>query len=103
MSKAGKTTDGVPTQIGRDHPNPETIPHLSSTPVQQTTPNLAPPQGQNHSGSPVKESSILQREVSVDDVETPEKKIEQQDEEKKRTGDVPDGPPEMDEVPVQPS
>lgn len=73
MNKAGKG-DSVDTgAVGSQHPVPENIPHLSS-PV--SGPNgigsmLHP--HQHHSslqaGSPVKESSFLNRETSAEDVE----------------------------------
>lgn len=56
--------------------SPDTIPHLSSQPSQtpQTnnaaglgTPNLHPTPSQGQSGSPVKEPSVLQRGMSVDE------------------------------------
>ncbi|KAF2690750.1 Endosulfine-domain-containing protein [Lentithecium fluviatile CBS 122367] len=63
LSKAGKVSDIGVTQIGREHPVPEKIPHI------------APPthsgQGQNSqekghsSGSPVKEHTFLHRETSL--------------------------------------
>ncbi|KAF2150533.1 Endosulfine-domain-containing protein [Myriangium duriaei CBS 260.36] len=68
LSKAGKADDGGVTAIGREHPSPDSIPHLSSSnPHNGTTPILQPSQSQGHAGSPVKESSILQRGVSVDE------------------------------------
>lgn len=79
MSKAGKG-DSVDTgSVGSQHPVPENIPHLSSpngqngsgTVGHQHHPSL---HGHSHgsqqvtsSGSPVKESSFLHRETSVDD------------------------------------
>lgn len=68
MSKAGKADDVGVTAIGREHPSPDSIPHLSSSnPHNGNIPTLQPSQSQGHSGSPVKESSILQRGVSVDE------------------------------------
>jgi hypothetical protein len=81
LSKAGKA-DSVDTgSVGSEHPVPENIPHLSS-PVGGAngggggmgaglgTPLLAPHHvHQAHqAGSPVKESSFLNRETSADDV-----------------------------------
>ena len=66
MSKAGKADD-VGLNIGREHPSPDTIPHLSSSNPNGQGPLLQPTQSQGHSGSPVKESSILQRGVTVDE------------------------------------
>ncbi|KAK4100064.1 Endosulfine-domain-containing protein [Parathielavia hyrcaniae] len=76
MSKAGKG-DSVDTgAVGSQHPVPENIPHLSS-PV--SGPNgigslLHPHHHHQHhacmqAGSPVKESSFLNRETSAEDVE----------------------------------
>ncbi len=76
MNKAGKG-DSVDTgAVGSQHPVPENIPHLSS-PV--SGPNgigsmLHPHHHHQHhasmqAGSPVKESSFLNRETSAEDVE----------------------------------
>lgn len=77
MSKAGKASEGGVTSIGREHPLPENIPHASSpsgtnvngngssTNVNSTTSGGAVPGAT--SSSPVKESSFLQRETSVDE------------------------------------
>ncbi|KAI4716045.1 Endosulfine-domain-containing protein [Aureobasidium sp. EXF-10727] len=77
LSKAGKAGDVGVTSIGVEHPSPDTIPHLSSSPNTQTpgnpngnpSLNLQPTTSHQSyvSGSPVKESSILQRGMSVDD------------------------------------
>jgi len=82
MSKAGKG-DSVDTgSVGSQHPVPENIPHLSS-PVSGTNgfSNLLHPQ-QHHSnlqaGSPVKESSFLNRETSAEDLEGGAEKKQQQ-------------------------
>lgn len=100
MSKAGKG-DGIDAgAVGSEHPVAENIPHLSS-PVSNvnssnssssagSAPGAGPAaQPQNGSfpkhahhgsvpgiqaGSPIKESSFLQRETSADDVEAPEAK-----------------------------
>lgn len=73
MSKAGKAGEGGVTTIGREHPLPENIPHLTSPGPNgtsngnaNTAANGAPVPGAT-SGSPVKESSFLQRETSADD------------------------------------
>ena len=70
MSKAGKG-DSVDTgSVGSQHPVPENIPHLSS-PV--NSPNGIGNLIQHHSsmqaGSPVKESSFLNRETSAEELE----------------------------------
>ncbi|KAI9727148.1 MAG: hypothetical protein M1828_007349 [Chrysothrix sp. TS-e1954] len=82
LSKAGKSTDGLGgTQLGVEHPNPDNIPHLSSSPHSATNngssshnPSIDAAQqpGQRTSvsggsGSPVKEGSFLHREQSIDD------------------------------------
>jgi hypothetical protein len=73
MSKAGKG-DSVDTgSVGSQHPVPENIPHLSS-PIGGSNgfSGLLHPQ-QHHSnlqaGSPVKESSFLNRETNAEDLE----------------------------------
>ncbi len=69
MSKAGKG-DGVDAgAVGSEHPVPENIPHLSS-PMNN---NGAVPRGSIsgvpglQAGSPVKESSFLNRETTAED------------------------------------
>lgn len=89
MSKAGKADGGL-GGLGREHPSPESIPHLSqqvsnsgtsSTPG--TTPGLTPTISHGASGSPVKESSILQRGMSIDDTpDTPTEEVPAVDEPK---------------------
>lgn len=72
LSKAGKASDVGVTQVGREHPVPENIPH-SSTPQFNGAHTLNPTISAakiGHSGSPVKESSYLQRETSAEDMET---------------------------------
>ncbi len=71
LSKAGKASDAGVTQIGSQHPNPENIPHLTS-PGNGNGGNghhhMMGPGGHVHqSSSPVKESSFLHRETSVND------------------------------------
>ncbi|KAJ4287090.1 hypothetical protein N0V88_007784 [Collariella sp. IMI 366227] len=75
MSKAGKG-DSVDTgAVGSQHPLPENIPHLSS-PVSGPNgigSNLHPHHHHQHhpsmqAGSPVKESSFLNRETSAEEV-----------------------------------
>lgn len=97
MSKAGKTPDNGVTSIGREHPNPESIPHLSTSPHegsgsgsngsgsagQRTSIHgpsgsigdrlVLPPGTQVKSaagggGSPIKETSSVSRSGSVDDL-----------------------------------
>jgi len=63
LSKAGKASDAGVTNIGREHPVPENIPHSAAQHNATTGANT-----QGHNGSPVKESSFLHRETSADDV-----------------------------------
>ncbi|KAL0942416.1 camp-regulated phosphoprotein family protein [Colletotrichum truncatum] len=78
MSKAGKG-DSVDTgAVGSQHPVPENIPHLSS-PVNNSSSSLngakhhpSVPSGAQ-AGSPVKESSFLNRETSAEEVENKDK------------------------------
>ncbi|KAI9815007.1 MAG: hypothetical protein M1827_002850 [Pycnora praestabilis] len=101
LSKAGKASDVGVTQIGSQHPLPENIPHLSSPSPNTTSTNgngNSHPQGQGgSSGSPVKESSFLHRETSVDDAE--------EDEDKKRQEAMEDDsispPPVKEGVPIR--
>ncbi|KAK5138240.1 hypothetical protein LTR08_003301 [Meristemomyces frigidus] len=83
MSKAGKSDAGLVGGLGRGHPSPESIPHLTSQNSQQSTPTtsshptgsvsggpaLHPTSSQSQAGSPVKEHSVLQRGMSVDEQE----------------------------------
>jgi hypothetical protein len=83
LSKAGKASDIGVTSIGREHPDPEKIPHMAMTPPPVVSGNqngaekgsLA--QGSN---SPVKEGTFLHRETtlnretSVDDIGDEEEK-----------------------------
>ena len=103
MEKAGKG-DSVDTgAVGSQHPVPENIPHLSS-PV--SGPNgigslLHPHHHQQHhpgmqAGSPVKESSFLNRETSAEDVETAAGAGEQQ----QQSADAPFAPQEPSPIPT---
>ena len=78
LSKAGKASSVDTGSVGSQHPLPENIPHLSSPGgggvnggsgngnIQLGTGGAA------QSGSPVKESSFLNRETSAEDIETEE-------------------------------
>jgi len=76
LSKAGKASDAGVTTIGREHPVPENIPHSASNQGHNgsavignvVTGQIAQGQG-GLAGSPVKESSFLNRETSAEDVE----------------------------------
>ncbi|RKF83110.1 mRNA stability protein mug134 [Golovinomyces cichoracearum] len=75
LSKAGKASSLDTGCVGSEHPVPENIPHLSSPAIGSThqgnignssihySPNLQNTQN----GSPVKESSFLNRETSFDE------------------------------------
>ncbi|KAG8527979.1 uncharacterized protein KY384_006895 [Bacidia gigantensis] len=101
MSKAGKASDGGVTSIGKEHPHPENIPHLSSPGPNGTT---NPPNGEVHrgsipgatSGSPVKESSFLQRETSAEDPNILSPKSPQSPVNKDVTG-----PPAKEGIPIR--
>lgn len=83
LSKAGKASDIGVTQIGREHPNPENIPHSSLSTSPHSNGSISMPGGITLpqpgmaagtgalSRSPVKEreGSFLQRQTSVDEVE----------------------------------
>jgi hypothetical protein len=110
LSKAGKASDAGVTQIGREHPVPENIPHATTTtqgpgavgvpiglPIGPTTSNSSVISGSTipslqqtssnlsglHSHSPVKESR-LQRETSADDVDGEEEVGDENDEEEEQ-------------------
>jgi hypothetical protein len=78
LSKAGQASSVDTGSVGSQHPLPENIPHL-------TSPGVSGPNGGGgnsnmqmssggmaQSGSPVKESSFLNRETSVDELEKEE-------------------------------
>ena len=88
LSKAGKASEGGVTTVGQMHPQPENIPHLTSPGPGNGSNGSTSGSGPNgsvgglpgaNSGSPVKESSFLQRETSADDpgVISPAKSPEQ--------------------------
>jgi len=78
LSKAGKASSVDTGSVGSQHPLPENIPHLSSPGVGNASQggsgngNVLGASGLT-SGSPVKESSFLNRETSVDELEEKEK------------------------------
>jgi len=67
LSKAGKASDIGVTQIGREHPVPENIPHSASPHNGPIMPVPGQPHGSisGQSGSPVKEGTFLHRETSL--------------------------------------
>jgi hypothetical protein len=79
LSKAGKADSVDAGTVGSEHPVPENIPHLSSPVNNSGLLNAA----KHHSaipgvqaGSPVKESSFLNRETSAEELEDQEKEKE---------------------------
>jgi hypothetical protein len=80
LSKAGKASSG---SVGSGHPLPENIPHFSSPGIGGVNGGVG--NGSIHPGivgatsaSPVKESSFLARETSIDDVEDQDNQENQQ-------------------------
>lgn len=98
MSKAGKADDGGVTAIGREHPSPDTIPHLSSSNTHNGTPTLQPVQSHGQAGSPVKESSILQRGISVDEQDNAN---EGPKDDLDRKAEAVSPPPQVEGVPIK--
>jgi len=62
LSKAGKASDVGVTQVGREHPNPEKIPHIAPPTTNSQNGNT---QVGEKAGSPVKEHSFIHRETSL--------------------------------------
>jgi hypothetical protein len=75
LSKAGKASSVDTGSVGSEHPLPENIPHLTSPSVSGVNGGAGNGNvqmgiaGGPASGSPVKESSFLNRETSVDELE----------------------------------
>lgn len=75
LSKAGKASSVDTGSVGSEHPLPENIPHLTSPGVSGVNGGSGNGNvqmgmmGGPASGSPVKESSFLNRETSVDEQE----------------------------------
>lgn len=74
LTKAGKASSVDTGCVGSEHPVPENIPHLSSPTIGNA--QGVPPNNSNHytsatnpmqNRSPVKESSFLNREASLDE------------------------------------
>ena len=78
LSKAGKASSVDTGSVGSEHPLPENIPHLSSPGVGGVNGGSGNGNiqmgsgGTAQSGSPVKESSFLNRETSIDEMEDQE-------------------------------
>jgi len=102
LSKAGKASSVDTGSVGSQHPLPENIPYLSS-PVVGNASQGGSGNGNIHlggtggaqSGSPVKESSFLNRETSVDELEEKEKKLGQ------RGVDSVSPPPAKEGIPIR--
>jgi hypothetical protein len=62
LSKAGKASDIGVTSIGREHPDPEKIPHIAP-PAHNGQASNGTEKG--HGSSPVKEHTFLHRETSL--------------------------------------
>lgn len=102
LSKAGKASD-IGGVLGREHPHPENIPHLSTSPHGPNGGNGGginlPPNSSSHngnagpSGSPVKESSFLNREQSIDD--------QPGESEEERMANVVSPPPHREGMPIR--
>ncbi|MCJ1428051.1 hypothetical protein MMC29_005958 [Sticta canariensis] len=98
LSKAGRASEGGVTNIGSQHPLPENIPHLTS-PVPNTlgnglgNANGGFPLPGGHGGSPVKESSFLHRQTSIDEQDKSPKNAKDQ------VGTSP--PPVQEGVPIR--
>jgi len=95
LSKAGKAGSVDTGSVGSQHPLPENIPHLSSPGVgvasQGGSGNSNIQMHVVQSGSPVKESSFLNRETSVDELE----------DEQKRGSDSVSPPPQKEGIPIR--
>jgi len=100
LSKAGKASSVDTGSVGSQHPLPENIPHLSSPAVGGVIGGAGngnvPQSGVNtaQSGSPVKESSFLNRETSVDELEQNEKLPS-------RMEDSVSPPPQQEGIPIR--
>jgi hypothetical protein len=101
LSKAGKASSVDTGSVGSQHPLPENIPHLSSPGVGNASQGGSG-NGNIHlgsaaglqSGSPVKESSFLNRETSVDEIDDKENKGE-------RVNASVSAPPAKDGIPIR--
>ncbi|KAL9527019.1 mRNA stability protein [Sphaerulina musiva] len=105
MSKAGKNDDAsLSGGLGREHPTPENIPHLSQqvsagTPTTENGPRgsisgapaLHPTLSGNgqQAGSPVKEASHLHRESSVNEQDLPDDLQQARASDQSETADIP--------------
>jgi len=99
LSKAGKASSVDTGSVGSQHPLPENIPHLSSPGVGTVNGGSGNNNvqmggaGGAQSGSPVKESSFLNRETSIDEVE--------KDDGASRLGESVSPPPIKEGIPIR--
>jgi len=108
LSKSGAASSVDTGSVGTQHPLPENIPHLSSPSMTGSASQGGSGNGNLHmmggvaaaqSGSPVKESSYLNRQSSVDDVD------DIKEEEKKNGGSKLGSvspPPDKEGIPIPP-
>ena len=109
LSKAGKAGSVDTGSVGSEHPLPENIPHLSSPNVGSAAQggsgngnqlhgvgshSLTGGVGGGQSGSPVKESSFLNRETSIDELDGGEKAGD-------RATDSISPPPQREGIPIR--
>ncbi|PVH80592.1 Endosulfine-domain-containing protein [Cadophora sp. DSE1049] len=102
LSKAGKASEVDTGSVGSQHPLPENIPHLSSPGVGNASQGGSGNGNVMHvggagglpSGSPVKESSFLNRETSADEVDDKDKKGE-------RAANSTSPPPAKEGIPIR--
>jgi len=102
LSKAGKASSVDTGSVGSQHPLPENIPHLSSPGVGSASQGGSGNgnvlhvvgAGAAQSGSPVKESSFLNRETSVDE-------LEENDQGGERSKDNDSPPPVKEGIPIR--
>jgi len=107
LSKSGAASSVDTGSVGTQHPLPENIPHLTSPSMTGAASQGGSGNGNLHllsgvsgvqNGSPVKESSFLNRQSSVDDAE--------KDQEKKSTGSKlgsVNPPPATEGIPIPPN
>jgi len=101
LSKAGKASSVDTGSVGSQHPLPENIPHLSSPGVGNASQGgsgngnvqIGGTMG-TQSGSPVKESSFLNRETTADE-------LEESDAAGQRMNDSVSPPPAKEGIPIR--
>lgn len=107
LSKAGKASSVDTGSVGSEHPLPENIPHLSSPGamgVNGGSGNINLQMGTGgaaQSGSPVKESSFLNRETSIDELEDQEKENQSSGKVPSRFSESVSPPPIKEGIPIR--